>query len=52
MPTSLAEQVCVCWLNNSELPWQPFSGVFALVEPAMLHHHAGPVLHKLEPTTR
>src|SRR6266403_1720229 len=35
MPTSLAEQVCVCWLKHSELRWPPSKDVFALVECAM-----------------
>jgi hypothetical protein len=49
MRISLAEQVCVCWLKNSELPWQPSNDVFALVERAMVIDHASRVLHGLEP---
>ena len=35
MPTSLAEQVRVCWLKHSELRWPLSKDVFALVERAM-----------------
>ena len=46
MPTSSAEQVCVCWLENSELPWRPSNDVFTLVERTMVNDHIGPATQR------